>query len=563
MEKATVAVTNPEPGTQIFDLGQNIVGWARVALQAPVGTEIQLRYGEMLNTDGTLFTDNLRSAVATDRYVAKGAGVETFEPRFTFHGFRFVEISGAPQALPQAAVTGVVVRSDLSVSGRFETSNPLLNQLQSNIVWSQRGNFLSIPTDCPQRDERLGWTGDIQVFARTATFNMDSAAFLAKFLVDLEDTQRANGSIADVAPATPYMGDGHYGWGDAMVFLPWTLYQVYGDTRTLERHYAAMKRWVDYRTSGARGWLNDAWSYGDWVSPPPATPHSVLGPMYHAHAVRLLSRMAAALGKQDDAAAYAQLFEKIRAAFAAADVVPDGGIASDTQTAYAIALRYDLLPADRREAAARRLVAAVERAQNHLATGFLGTAHLVPALAEAGRADLAYRLLLNETYPSWLYTIKNGATTMWERWDSYSPEQGPSNMGDMNSYNHYAFGAIGEWMYSNLAGIGMDPAAPGWRRVVVKPYLGAGLSHVRGEYDSIRGRIVSDWTRANGRLTLEVEIPVHSTATVSVPTARPEAVVESGRAASSAPGVHLVRRERGVAVFEIGSGRYRFTAPEP
>jgi len=562
MERPALSETRPAAGVQIFDLGQNIVGWARITLSAPAGTHVQVRYGEMLNKDGTLFTENLRSAVATDRYVAKGGGVETYAPRFTFHGFRYVEIRGAPQPLPPSAVTGVVVRSDLDASGRFETSDALLNQLQSNIVWGQRGNFLSIPTDCPQRDERLGWTGDIQVFARTATFNMDSAAFLEKFLVDLEDAQRADGSVTDVAPAAPRMGDGHYGWGDAMVFLPWTLYQVYGDVRVIERHYEAMQRWVDYRTEGAHDFLNTAWSYGDWVSPPPATPNAVLGPMYHARSAWLLSRMAAAIGRKEDARRYVRLFEQIKAAFVAKHVAPDGKITSDTQTAYAVALRFDMLPADQRGAAVRHLVAAVARAQGHLATGFLGTSQLVPALGENGRLEEAFGLLMQDTYPSWLFTVKNGATTMWERWDSYSPETGPSNLGDMNSYNHYAFGVIGEWMYESLAGIGMDPAAPGFRRLVIRPYLGRGLTRARGEYDSIRGRIVSSWTRIDGRLTLDVEVPVHATALVFVPASAAAAVRESGHVASKAQGVRFVRQEPDATVFEVASGRYRFTVAE-
>jgi alpha-L-rhamnosidase len=516
----------------------------------------------MLNRDGTLFTDNLRSALATDRYVARGAEREVFEPRFTFHGFRYVELVGLPRPLAASDVTGIVVHSDLPATGRFETSDALLNQLQSNIVWGQRGNFLSIPTDCPQRDERLGWTGDIQVFARTATFNMDSATFLEKFLVDLEDAQRANGSVTDVAPTSARMGDGHYGWGDAMVFLPWTLYQVYGDTRVIERHLEAMKRWVDYRSEGARGFLNTAWSYGDWVSPPPATPNEVLGPMYHARSAWLLSRMAAAIGREEDARRYAELFEHIKAAFIAKHVGEDGRITSDTQTAYAVALRFDMLPEERRAAALGHLVAAVERAGDHLATGFLGTSQLVPALGENGRMDEAYKLLTQDTYPSWLFTVKNGATTMWERWDSYSPETGPSNLGDMNSYNHYAFGVIGEWMYENLAGIGMDPAAPGYRRLVIRPYLGRGLTHARGEYDSIRGKVVSSWALADGRLTLDVEVPVHATALVFVPGAKAERVKEGGHAASKARGVRFVRQEEKAAVFEVVSGRYHLTAAE-
>lgn len=559
----TQKVTAPAPGVQIFDLGQNMVGSVRLSLRAPAGTLVTLRFAEMLSKDGTMFVDNLRSANAIDRYYARGGGAETYEPRFTFHGFRYVEVTGLPSPLPASAVTGLVIASDLPEAGRFATSNALLGKLQSNIVWGQRGNFLSIPTDCPQRDERLGWTGDINMFARTATFNMDAAAFLAKYLIDLEDGQREDGRFPDVAPTVPHMGAGNFAWADVGVMLPWLLYEIYGDTRVLARHYDAAKKWVDFRTAGAKDHLNKAKSFGDWVSPPPQAPNEVIGPIYHAQSARLLGRMAGVLGKREDAKTYEDQFQKIREAFNQAYVRADGTIESDTQTAYILALRYDMLPEDKRAAAVRHLVAAIDRAGKHLATGFLGTGNLLPALSGGGRSDLAYDLLLTDTYPSWLYTVKNGATTMWERWDSYSPETGPSNKGNMNSYNHYAFGAVGEWMYAHVAGIDLDPSAIAWSRVTIKPVVGGGLTHARGEHTTLRGRIVSAWKVQGKTLTLDVEIPVHSTARVYVPAASGEAVKEGGRPASAADGVRFIEMKEGAAVFEVGSGKYRFSTAVP
>jgi alpha-L-rhamnosidase len=560
-------VTSPAPGVQVFDLGQNMVGWARVTLRAPAGTVVKLRFAEILNTDGTLFTEALRTANAVDFYVAKGGSAETFEPRFTFHGFRYVEVSGLPAPLPRSAVTGIVVASALEPAGTFVTSNALLNRLQSNIVWGQRGNFLSIPTDCPQRDERLGWSGDINMFARTATFNMDSAAFLAKYLVDLEDGQKPDGRFPDIAPTIDIIGAGNFAWADAGVMIPWLLFEVYGDRRVLERHFGAMQRWIDHRTKGAKDDLNTSWSYGDWVSPPPQTPNAVIGPIYHAHGARLLGRAAAVLGKTEEAERYQALFERIRAAWNRAYVKPDGTIESDTQAAYVLALRYDMLPPEGRAAAVQHLAAAIDRAGGHLATGFLGTGNLLPALSAHGRADLAYDLLLKETNPSWLFSVKNGATTIWERWDGYSPETGPNNKGDMNSYNHYAFGAVGEWMYANVAGLDFDPAAPAWRRLVIRPLVGPavarGLTGARGEHMTVRGKVASAWKVVGGTLSLEVEVPVHATARVHVPASAVEAVKESGRPAARAPGVQVVGLVDGAAVFEVGAGRYRFTAPSP
>lgn len=552
------AVTSPDPGVQIFDLGQNMVGVIRLRFVAPRGTKVTIRYGEMLDKNGKLFTDNLRTARVVDEYIAGGRVQEVFQPKFTFHGFRYVEVRGVPKPLPITNIVGLVWHTDLPRAGTFTTSNQKLNQLQSNILWGQKGNFLSIPTDCPQRDERLGWTGDIVAFAPTAAFNMDTANFIENYLVALQDGQRPDGAVPDVAPTTPQLGAGNFAWGDAMVFLPYLMFQVYNDRAPMQRHYEAMKKWVDFRTSKAKGFLNESWSFGDWVSPPPQTPNKVLSPLYHAHAANLLSQMAEALGKTEDARAYKALFENIKQAFNKAHVATDGKITSDTQTAYIIALRFNILPQDKRPLAAKHLMAAIDRANGHLNTGFLGTAHLLPALSMADQEDAAYKLLVTETYPSWLYTVNNGATTMWERWNSYTPEEGPRDVGGMNSYNHYAFGAVGEWMYSQLAGLQGAPNSPGYARFVLRPRPGGDLKFVRARYHSVRGDIASAWMKTAKGLTMDVEVPVHALAEVHIPSADADKITEGGRPLAQSPGVRLLEKQANETVVEVGAGVYQF-----
>ncbi|HXG68532.1 MAG TPA: family 78 glycoside hydrolase catalytic domain, partial [Blastocatellia bacterium] len=376
-------ISEPAPGRFIFDLGQNIVGWARLKVKGKAGDTVRLRYAEMLNPDGTLYTLNLRSAQSADRYTLKGGGEEIFEPRFTFHGFRYVEVTGYPGKPPLDAITGVVVHSDIPPTGSFQCSNPMVNQLQSNIDWGQRGNFLSIPTDCPQRDERLGWMGDAQIFARTACFNRDVAGFFTKWMVDVEDAQSAEGGFPDVAPRLVDMRDGAPGWGDAGVIVPWTVYQCYGDTGIIARHYEAMAKWINYIDSANpdhiwRNRVNN--NFGDWVAVNSQTPKPVLSTAFFAYSTRLMAQMARAIGKMEDAKKYEELFQAIKAAFNKEFVRPDGRITGNTQTCYALALRFDLLPEDKRAAAARYLVEDIEKNGGHLTTGFLGVAHLLPAL---------------------------------------------------------------------------------------------------------------------------------------------------------------------------------------
>lgn len=559
-------VTEPESGPYVFDLGRNMVGWVRLKVEGEAGTEVTLRHAEALNPDGTIYTENLRSARQVDTYILKGDGEEVYEPRFTFHGFRYVEVTGYPGELPLGAVTGRVVHSATPSSGSFECSSPMVSRLQENIVWGQRGNFLSIPTDCPQRDERLGWTGDAQVFVRTASFNMDVAAFFGKWMVDVEDAQSPEGAFPDVAPLLRGSGliDLRWGapaWGDAGVIVPWTIYRTYDDTRIVERHYSAMTRWMEYLREANPDLVRKnrmGNNYGDWLSPKgDLTPKDLLATAYWAYDAGLMAEMAGAIGRHDDAREYRDLNENIKAAFEEAYVSPDGRIQGDTQTCYLLALHMELLPEDLRSAAAEHLVRSIEREDWHLSTGFAGVGYLCPVLTEAGYADVAYRLLENETYPSWGYTVKNGATTIWERWDGWTEENGFQSP-NMNSFNHYSLGSVGEWLYRYVAGIDQDPGGTGYERILVRPRPGGGLTSARARYDSIRGTISSEWEISDGAFRLKTTVPANTTATVYVPASDGAGVTEGGGPAGEAEGVEFLREEKGAAVFAVGSGEYEF-----
>ena len=402
------AITEPAPGKFTFDLGQNMVGVARLKVTGPAGTKITLRFAEMLNPDGTIYTDNLRAARATDSYILKGGGEETWQPRFTFHGFRYVEVTGYPGKPSLDAITGIVIGSDNPPAGTWECSNPILNQLQSNITWGQRGNYVSIPTDCPQRDERLGWMGDAQVFIRTATFNADVHEFFNNWLLDVMDAQRTDGAYTDVSPRVA-AGSGVAAWADAGVICPWTIYQVYHDARLLNRQYDSMAKYIEYLKKNSDGLIRPAKGYGDWLSIAADTPKDVLATAYFAYSVQLMSKIATVLNKDEDAAKYQQLFTDIRKAFNDKFVAADGKILGDTQTCYLLALKFDLLDESKRPDAARRLVADIKEKNWHLSTGFVGVSYLLPILTEYGYTDVAYRLLMQDTFPSWLFSVKHGA----------------------------------------------------------------------------------------------------------------------------------------------------------
>jgi alpha-L-rhamnosidase len=546
------AVTERPGGVFIYDVGQNMVGWARLRVTGPAGAVIQLRFGEVLNRDGSLYTENLRSARATDTYTLRGGAEEVWEPRFTTHGFRYVELSGDTARLSAkpggSTVTGIVVQSRLATTGTFTTSDALTNQLQSNVMWGQRGNFVSVPTDCPQRDERQGWMGDAQVFARTATFNMDVASFFTKWVRDTRDGQTSDGAFPEIAP-NPDWNKGTPAWGDAGVIVPWTVYLAYGDTRILEEQYPAMTAWVEYvrRANTNLLWQKSRGSdYGDWLSINADTDKEVLATAFFAHSADLVARAAKVLGKADDAAKYAALFEAIKKAFATAYVGADGAVRGDTQTAYALALRFGLLPDAARAAAAKRLADDVAR-KGVLTTGFIGVAHLLPALTLAGRTDLAYALLQNDRYPSWLYSIKKGATTIWERWDGIR-ENGDFQTPSMNSFNHYSFGSVGEWMYATVAGLDLDEQAPGYKHILIAPRPGGTLTSASAKLETIRGLVTTDWSLSGKVFKLTVSIPANTTASVALPYAKN--VLQDGAAVQA----------QADGTYAVGSGTYEFTA---
>ena len=561
-ELRSKALKEVKSGAWVFDLGQNLVGVVQLKVRAPAGTRITLRHAEVLNPDGTLYTTNLRSATSIDHYTCSGAGLEVWQPAFTFHGFRYVEVSGLPAKPGLDTVTGIALGSDIPHTGSFSCSDPRINQLQSNIWWGQRGNYLSIPTDCPQRDERLGWMGDAQVFIRTATCNADVAAFFTKWLVDVDDGQTPDGAFSDVNPNT--MGCGNVpAWADAGVICPWTIYRVYGDRRILERHLPAMTKWVEWCRTHSTGLIRDkdrGNDYGDWLSIGADTPKDLIGTAYFAYSTHLLAWSYQAVGKTAEAAKYEQLFQDIKAAFTKRYVAADGRIHGNTQCVYVMALKFDLLPEELRAKAAQYLEEDIKAKGWHLSTGFVGVSYLLPTLTKADKLDAAYRLLMQDSFPSWLFSVKHGATTIWERWDGWTPDKGFQDPG-MNSFNHYSLGSVGEWLYDTVAGIGLDPVQPGFRHAIIRPRPGGGLTSASGYVGSIRGRIESSWTLKNGKLTLRVTIPANTSATVYVPTAQADAVTESGSPAARAKGVQFLRAEKDSAVFEVGSGTYTFTAP--
>lgn len=555
-------IESPTDGVYLYDLGQNMVGHVRLTLQGEPGQTVTIRHGEVLNPDGTLYTANLRSAKATDRYTFASDQPETFEPSFTFHGFRYVEISGVDEAPDAADVVGVVVGTDGELTSSLDTSSELVDQLHRNIVWGMRGNFLSIPTDTPARDERMGWTGDINVFARTAVYNMDSQSFLTKWLQDLRDTQRPNGSLPGVAPIVPGRFDGGYesaGWMDAGVHVPWTLWQAYDDTDVIRENYDMMRRYVDFLAADSTNHIRSAGGYLDWLNLDDPTPADVLDTAFVAKSTREFAQMAAAIGRDADAATYLDRYRAIRTAYQNAFVAADGTVKGDSQTAYILTLTNDLEPADRRDALVDQFVQTLERRDYHLSTGFLGVDGLLPALTEAGRSDIAYRLLQHEDYPSWGYEIGKGATTIWERWNSINPD-GTFNDVGMNSFNHYAYGAVGEWMYRTMAGV--SAAEPGYRRVLVAPEPGEGVDSVDFAHETPYGEVRSAWSTEGDGLTLDVTIPANTTAEVRVPAANRWAVTEGGTPVEDVTDVTYLRDEDGDVVLEVGSGHYAFAVDD-
>jgi len=562
-----IKITEQRPDVFIIDMGQNFAGSVCLRAKGPAGTKIVLRFAEMLNPDGSIYTTNLRGARATDTYIVGGKDNEFYWPQFTFHGFRYVEVTGYPGTPTKDDIAGIAINSDTPMVGSFECSSPMVNKLYSNICWTQRANFISIPTDCPQRDERMGWTGDAEVFCRAATYNADVASFFTKWLVDLEDAQQPDGGVTDVAPFVLNLGHGTAAWADAGTICPATISWVYNDKRLLEKHYGMMVRLVEYDRQHSKNLLRPAEGYGDWLSIKADTPKDVIGTAFFAESTHLTAQAARILGHQEDARKYQALWEEIKAAFNKAYVAPDGRIKGNTQTCYVMALYFNLLPEDKRPLAAKHLVEDIAARGGHLSTGFVGTSMLMPVLAQSGHQDVAYRLLLNETFPSWGYSIKHGATSIWERWDGWTADKGFQDPG-MNSFAHYSFGAVARWMFQSVAGIDTD--GPGYKRLLIRPQpaVGAGwqpaplpqrgLSWVKASYRSLHGRIATEWKTEGGRFMLGVTIPANTIATVSLPAAGPERVREGERPAREAEGVKFLRTEPGRVLYAVRAGTYRF-----
>ena len=544
----------------LVDIGQNMVGWIRIKASGKNGDVIILRHAEVLDKDGKMYYDNLRAAECTNTYLLKGGTEETFEPHFTFQGFRYVMVSGYPGELTSDKIRGMVIHSDMEPSGTFTCSDPLINQLQHNIVWGLKGNFLDVPTDCPQRDERLGWTGDAQVFAPTACFNVDAATFYTKWLRDLAADQDKDGSIPHVIPNILGHG-GATGWADAGIMIPWALYLDYGDVSVLENQYESMKQWIGYMEQRAGEdliWEGDP-HFGDWLSFASTrsdymgayTHKDLIATAYYAYSSSIVAKVASILGHEQDEAYYTGLSEKVKVAFNEEFVTPKGRLVAHTQTAYTLALAFDLLDEETAEKSAAYLAVDVEQF-GHITTGFLGTPLISLTLTDIGRNDLAYQLLNRKEYPSWLYPVTMGATTIWERWDGQKTDSTFQNPG-MNSFNHYAYGAIGKWMYQVVAGIGIDEKNPAYKHIIIHPRPGGGLTSALATHRSMYGEIASGWELEGEELTMKVEIPANTSTSIHIPG--DPSVIEINGSVLDGSGMDY-RKMDGETVLSTGSGSY-------
>ena len=575
-EIPTREITSPTNGVYIFNLGQNFAGVARLKVKGPAGTVIRIRHGEMLHPDGRLMTENLRKARAIDHYVLRGDPKgETFVPRFTFHGFQFVELSGFPGKPDKDAITGLVLHSDTPMASDFTCSDPMVNRLFKNIVWTQRANFLDLPTDCPQRDERFGWTGDAQIYVRAATYNADVASFYSKWLRELMESQRPSGTFPGFAPH-PFQHGWDFGtaWCDAGVICPYAIYQAYGDTRIIERCWASMAKFIEWRKATSKDFTGVVHgnNWGDWLAMGETTPLDYIDTAYFAYSTTLMAEMGAAIGKNREAAEYRALAARVKEAFNRKYVRQDGSLAVDTQTAYALALWMDLLPADLRGPAGKKLAGKIrskaDAKNSGITTGFLGTRPLLPVLSATGDHDLAVSLLQSRKFPSWGFEVENGATTIWERWNSYTREGGfgGEQNASMNSFAHYSFGAVCEWMFGNLAGL--RPLEAGWQRFAIQPQPPSTgmrlegpakpLDWVRARYESPRGRIESEWRQSEGGFELRVVVPVNTTAVVSVPATGADQVTVDGKPLLKSKRVRFLGVENGFVLMEAHGGGHVF-----
>jgi alpha-L-rhamnosidase len=613
-EITPIALLRTPNGETVVDMGQNFAGVVRFSIEGPAGTTVRLQHGETLDEHGNFTIAHLQVPQRWQevRYTLKGDAAEVYTPHFTFHGFRYVKVEGFPGMPRSEQFTGLALYSAMPETGTFECSDPLINRLQQNILWSQKSNVLEIPTDCPTR-ERTGWTGDVQVFARTGSFLMQTAGFLSKWLKDLAMEQAADGQVANIVPspqrarpgkavrvpwitrAVPYPGKsfpGSAGWGDAAVIVPWTLYQCYGDQRVLEQQYTSMKAWVEYMHKQAKkqhwirrinpiSWSNQekrshqpylwdtGFHFGEWLEPDERLfgPKMAIGILkrllfsaplvataYFACSTHLLAETAHVLGKEEEAQEYETLHQRIKDAYQTTFIGRDGQIHPDKQASYVRALAFDLVPKTLQRAAVDHLVRLIQENDDHLGTGFLSTPFLCHVLSENGQLDVAYALLKQDTIPSWLYEVKKGATTIWEDWDGIGENGTPKG-----SLNHYSKGAVGSWLYQVVAGI--ELGTPGYKHIRFRPRPGGGLTAASARYHSLYGETASSWQMRDGTFTLTITVPANTTATVFLPGAEVRQVTEGGQVVETAEGVIQVSQEQEVTVIEVGSGTYAFAYP--
>ncbi|RYU95636.1 alpha-L-rhamnosidase [Emticicia agri] len=571
-ELKAVKITEPRKGHYVFDFGQNLVGFTHLKVEGKAGKEVEMKFAELLTDKGLADQANLRSIRPTDKYILKGYGVEEWEPKFTYHGFRYLEVEGLPKKPDENTLVAKVIHNNVPFSGSFTTSNDLLNSIYKNITWGQHGNMHSVPTDCPQRDERLGWMGDAQIFAPTASYIMQMNGFFAKWVRDIADSQHSSGYVYDVNPKIVVGGPSKPAWGDAIVIVPYRMYQFYGDKRIIEENYEAMKNWVEYMNNHPNTKIDgiyyfqagDFYGYGDWV-PVENSPTKPIGGSYQFYSNKLLAEMAKVIGKTADSQKYTDVAQKVADKYNEVYFDPQGkSYEGNTQGANLIPLSLGITkPADRL-AVAQNVAANVRAKNDHLTTGFLSTAMLLPALSDAGEHELAYKVAIQKTYPSWGYMIEKGATTMWELWnsDTEKPE-------GMNSRNHFAYGSIGEWFYSYLGGIKLDPLSAGFKHFMIAPMPVGDLKWVESKYESSYGPIASGWNWQGAKFVLKVSIPANASAQIQLPLSgktnaivkESEKLILSGNKASKAkiPGITFVKIENNKAIFEVLSGNYTFS----
>lgn len=577
------SITSPQPGLYVYDFGQNLAGVERLRISGRAGETVKLRFAEVLNPDGTLYVANLRSAKATDYYTLSGRGQETFQPEFTFHGFRYAEISNIDAKPSIDALQAVVFHSDAKFTSKLSTGSNMINQLWANILWGQRSNFIGVPTDCPQRDERLGWSADAQVFWRTASYNMALSPFSRKFSRDLRGTQAGTAMYGIFAPGVSTSNPGFgMGWSDAGVIIPWTDWLQQRDEQAVDENWDAMDRYLNQilKANPDHLWKNEIGiPFGDWLAPGGRAAVDLIATAYWAYDTKLMQDMAHATGRTADEKRYAELHESIKQAFVATYTRTDGYVGGgnlapspfasgvdqesnrtlpETQTGYVLALYMDLLPSSARHAAADKLAVLVESNQSRLATGFLGTPYLLAALTENGHEKLAYDLLLSTKYPSWGYLVEHGATTMWERWNGDQMRSDPS----MNSYNHYAYGAVGEWIYRYAAGIDAIPSDPGFHTIRLQPHFDPRMKNMNFEYETPYGTAKSSWQVIDKAITWQVTVPANAQAEVRLSPSVASTMMLDGVSLSSSPKVE--REQSGPDSFGIlAAGTYTFQGQLP